>query len=103
MGLQLIETVNEMTDGELEEFLSVVRVKRLAAVVALQQAEDVKLSAELGKLKTKFEKAREMLTKDIVRLDKVVEKVEERMVAVDSLRHEISHVEEMVEIAEARS
>ena len=102
MALELVKTVNEMTNEEVEEMLEGIRVRRLYAVVALQQAENVKLGAELGRLEKRMEKAREMLGKEINRLDNVVEKVEDRLATVAGLREEISHVREMADIVESR-
>lgn len=92
-GLVLQPSVKSVTRAEYEAHIEIVRSRRMVA--AVQYAEGV--NAKLGKIESKLAERRkkhyEMLEREIIRLDQVLEKVESRLAAVDEVDNEIGSIQ----------
>ena len=97
MPLELIPTYDDMSMKQTKEFVEGVRIRRMAAVVAYQQAENLKLSAEKNKITTRLDGQLTMLAKELERLNRVLETVDKRIARIDVLKNELTFVDEMID------
>jgi len=89
MPLILQPSLDDVTRKELEARLEVVRVKRMEAAQIYYTGVNAKLDAVSDKIKVRINGQMEMLNKEILSLDKALEKVEKRIEAVIQLDQEV--------------
>ena len=73
-----------------------VRIRRLLVVYEYQQSLNIKLSAEHNKLKVKLNKQLTLISNDILRLDKLIEKCETRINLIQELTNNRDHLLEIL-------
>jgi hypothetical protein len=95
--LTLIPTLDDLDLPEKERKLEQIRVRRLTLVIQYQKAKSLALSAEYGKVNLRLSRQVEMLEKDIIRLDQLISKCEDRMRQITVLSNEKSFVSDMMQ------
>lgn len=89
-------TMPKLTDGitreQIEEHIETVRLRRLAATVQYHNLRNAKLEGKAGKLGERFDRNMAGLEKDLLALERLEEKVEERLNMLESLTQEMTSV-----------
>lgn len=98
MPLTLVPTFNEMTRQEIEERLSVIRVKRMAVAIQFQQGLQQKLHGEYNKTATKLIAATNRLEKNLQKLDDLLEKCKDDLARCSTLHHQMTQTVDLIEI-----
>lgn len=100
--LILRPTLGDFDRAGIEEFLSIVRAKRMAATVEFFQSKNQKLQKRQEALGGRFEKALEMLDKELTQLDRIADKVDARLAMLQELENEFNDTGERVtEVSDA--
>lgn len=71
-----------------EATLGVVRAIRTAAAIEYTQGEQMKLSLSVDKLEVRLGRQFELLGKDILAVDKAIQRMEDRLAVITGLRHD---------------
>lgn len=95
MPLDLVPALSDLPRAEIEAHLDAVRARRMAAAIEYHHAKNAKLDHESERIQRRIKQQREMLGKEIVALDKALERVEKRLTTVESLMQEHALVGEM--------
>jgi len=78
--------VLDMSDKELEVFLTGIRERRLKAIKIFEEGELLREEARKKHLDKSLEHELKMSQKEIAQLDKVIEKVEKRTVKIRAIK-----------------
>ena len=78
--------VLDMSDKELEVFLTGIRERRLKSVKIFEEGELLREEARKKQLDKSLEHELKMSQKEIAQLDKVIEKVEKRTVKIRAIK-----------------
>lgn len=88
MSLVLKPHIKEMSRSEIEQFISIVQARRLAAAVTYHQTRLEKYRKLSQKQKERLEKRRQMLGKALDACEKAIDTVELRLQQVEEAEHE---------------
>jgi len=89
MPLVLAHSFDEHTRAEIEAHLEQVRSRRMLAAVEYHTGINAKLTYESDKIQKRVAQKYEMLLKEIGQLDRIVEKVENRLAEIEHLKNEL--------------
>lgn len=98
MSLVLAASYDDHTREEIEAHLVQVRARRMVAAIEYANGVNEKLTHESDKIQRRMAKEYEMLGKELVNLEKIEDKVQERLIKLDTLRQELGLVTEMREL-----
>lgn len=82
-------TISEVKEDEYLAMLEGIRERRLKILRQLKEAEEVKRKIKIEKMMEKYAHQIEILQRELTRLDKGIEKCEERMFKIRAMRLEI--------------
>ena len=94
--LVLVKSIKEMDREEIEAHLSLIRMRRMSAALEYAAGKNLKLGKSADKVKQKLERQYDMLGKEIDRLDVMIDKVEQRMIEIESLKQELGMIVESI-------
>lgn len=89
MPLVLQPTMNDGTREDYEEFLEGVRARRLVAAIEYANAKQLRLDTEADAVQRKLSKAIESLGRQLERMEKLDEQIQETMIKVETYRQEV--------------
>ena len=99
MPLTLAPSYDDHTRQQIEDFIDIVRLRRLSAAIEYQQTQKHKLDNESDALRVRLFRNWQQLGKALTRLDVDIEKVESYMANCEALRQEIGLVNDRIELA----
>lgn len=99
MPLILQPSIDSLDRAELEAHIADKRARRMVAAIEYNQGVNAKLSHQQDKIGRKLKAQYEMLLKEMEQFDKAADKVDKRLVTIDSLKSEIGLVTSMIVIA----
>lgn len=88
--LVLRPTLHDLNREGIENYLTIVRAKRMAATVEYFQTKNRKLELRQDALGERIKKQVELLDKDLLALERCEERVESRLGAIQELENEYS-------------
>lgn len=94
MPLVLQKTIREMSREEFEAFLEQVRFTRMAAAIEYHAAKQAKQSKHKSKLDMRLERHYEMLEKDMDKLMRAEEALEDRLTRIEEVKQEMETVDD---------
>lgn len=83
------KTVKEMTDDELDAEIAQRRERRLVSFKVYQEAQELARERKEHQLKNKLDKQLEMYAKELERLDKLLDKLDQRALNIRGVRLEM--------------
>lgn len=89
MPLILAPSFDEHTREQIEQHIDLVRTRRMEAAVTYHTGINAKLSYESDKIQRRVEQKYEMLLKEIGQLDRIIEKVENRLAEIEHFKNEL--------------
>lgn len=98
MPLVLAPSFDDHTREQIELHIAAVQARRMSAAVTYHTGKDAKLAHESDKIQAKIARQYEMLGKELEQMDKVIEKVENRLAGLTHLQNELGMVQEMREL-----
>ena len=98
MPLVLAPSFDEHSRAQIEEHIKQVQSRRMLAAVVYHQGVGAKLSYESDKIQARRQQKYDMLLKEIGQLDRILEKVENRLAEVQHLDNELGLVNDMREL-----
>jgi len=98
MPLVLAPSFDDHTREQIETHIAEVQARRMSAAVEYHTGKDAKLAHESSKIQQRIARQYDMLGKELEQLDKVMEKVENRLAGLTHLKNELGMVEEMREM-----
>lgn len=98
MPLVIQPDIHSVTREQLEAHLTEVRARRMLAAMALIETQNQKLAYLDDKLRRQIMGQNEMLEKEILRLDAMLEKVEARMEKIEMLKSDAAQVADQFEL-----
>lgn len=96
MALVLQPDIHSVSREELEAHIEEVRARRMVAAIEYMEGKNAKLTHEAEKIQRRIKGQYDMLGKEIMRLDSLLEKVEARMVVIESMKQEIGVISDMM-------
>lgn len=87
-GLVLVPSIKDLTREEYEGFIEGAQARRLAAAVVYFETKATKLGKVSEHFQLRIEKQREMLGKQIARIEYDLEKMQQRVDAIHQLEQE---------------
>lgn len=87
--LILVRSIHELTREELENILETLRFRRMQAATALIQGKNAKLAFQAGKYEERIRRHYDMLAKEITSVDRALDKVDKRIVEIETLKQSI--------------
>ena len=84
--------ITKMTERERDDLLTKIRERRLRSVKIYEELSLMKAEARKEQLEGQLNKALEMFTKDLVRVDKAMTSLENRSVKLRSIELEIEQL-----------
>jgi hypothetical protein len=96
MPLILAPSFDDKTREQVEEFIDMVRMRRMASAMEFQQSKRTKLDTEANALEGKLGRAWDQLGKCIARLDADILKAEAYLNTCEMLRSELGIVTEQI-------
>jgi hypothetical protein len=96
MPLILAPSFDDHTREEVEHFIDMVRMRRMASAMEFQQSRRTKLDTEGNALAGKLARAWDQLGKCLVRIDTDIQKAEAYLNACEMLRSELGVVSDLI-------
>lgn len=96
MPLELRKHIGNATREELEAFLTIVQAKRTQAAVEYHETKTAKLETTNQRLKDRIERQCDMLGKNILALDRMMETVQLRMDNIEQMRQEAGFADDEI-------
>lgn len=87
-----LETIDQMTDEEIDARLVGIRERRLAPVKAYEELTLMKAAARRENLEEQLNKQLAMFEKELERADKAIDKIEQRSTKLRAIRLEIEEL-----------
>lgn len=97
MALVLQTSWSELSRKQIEDHLDGVRSRRMVAAIEYNTGQQLKMERQAESVKRRVEQQYDMLQKEILRLDSLIERIEERMVKLNGLQQEFDLLEELRE------
>lgn len=98
MPLVLAPSFDDHTREEIEMHLVAVQARRMEAAVEYHTGKDAKLAHESQKIQNKIAHQYMMLGKEIEQLDRIYEKVNDRLAGLTHLKNELGMVMDLREL-----
>lgn len=96
--LTLQPAITQLTRAEYEEHLEAVRARRMIAAIEYHEGKNAKYQHEADRIQRRMKGQNEMLGKEIMTLDKAIEKVEKRLATIANMDNELGIVKDMIVI-----
>jgi len=96
MPLVLVPALPDLTREQLEAHIEQVRARRMVAAVEYTAGKNAKLTHESEKIQRQVKDQYTLLGKEIERLDKALERVESRMITIETMNQEIGIITGML-------
>lgn len=96
--LTLVPDIREQTREEIEAYLEHVRAKRMVAAVEFYTNKNEKIGHEADKVGRQMLRQKEMLGKELQRLDSALAKVEYRMQTIEAMQQTIGNLTEQMTV-----
>lgn len=97
MALVLAPSFDDHTREQIEVHIAQVQARRMAAAVEYHTGKDAKLAHESDKVQRRIAQKYEMMHKELLALDKAMEKVENRLAELTHLQNELGLISDMRE------
>lgn len=91
--LTLQPTIADYSREEYENRLEGIRARRMVAAVAFYEGKNAKLQHASGIMKVKLEKQLDGLEKDLLQLDKLIERAEGRIARIEGYENDMGLME----------
>jgi hypothetical protein len=98
--LILAPSFDDHTREQVEAFLDMVRIRRVAAAIEYQQGKMNKLRGEEGTLENRLTRAYDQLGKSLERIDKELYRCDELLNKCEMLKGEMGLVHDRITLAE---
>lgn len=98
MPLVLAPSFDDHTREQIEVHIAQVQARRMAAAVEYHTGKDAKLAHESDRIQKRIAQKYDMMQKELLALDKAMEKVENRLAELTHLQNELGLVAEMREM-----
>lgn len=89
MGLVLAPSFDDQTRQQIEDYLSIIRSRRMSAALEYSQGQALKLQHETEKLQAKVNRAYEALGKKLAAAEKAEEALQQALAKCEILRGEL--------------
>jgi uncharacterized protein YecT (DUF1311 family) len=89
MGLILTPSFDDQTRQQIEDYLSIVRSRRMSAALEYHQGQAIKLQHETEKVQGKFNRAYETLARRLAAAEKAEEALNDALSKCEMLRGEL--------------
>lgn len=86
--LVLLPTLGDLDRAEVEQYIGVIRAKRMAATVEYFATKNRKLELKQGAIGERINKQLEMLHKELAALERGEQKVSDRLATIQELMNE---------------
>ncbi len=96
MPLVLAPSFDEHTREQIEAHIAEVQARRMVAAVEYHHGQRDKLVKETDKISARISRYYELLGKEIVQMDRLIEKIEERMQMLTALNNNRALVGDMI-------
>jgi hypothetical protein len=87
--LVLVKPLSEMSREEQEGHMQLIRSRRMVAALEYAAGKNLKLGRSADKVKHKLDHQYDLLGKEIDRLDIAADKVDKRMIEIETLKQEL--------------
>lgn len=82
-------TIEQLTDDQLDEFIDGMRERRMRVYRHYEEAKKLEKEMREGRLRERLAKHLELLEKELNRITRALDKIDERVVKIRALRLEI--------------
>ena len=96
MGLILAPSYDDQTRQQIEDHLSLIRTRRMAAAIEFHAGQHAKLQHESAKIQTRFTRAYELLGKKLVALEKAEQALSDQLAKCEMLRSELGVIDDLI-------
>ena len=96
MPLILAPSFDEHTRVQIEAHIDQVRARRMHAAVVYAEGMNIKLDHESGQIQKRIARHYAMLARDIARLDRLDDAIDERIATLTNLLNEHGLIQDMI-------
>lgn len=97
MPLILSPSFDDHTREQIETHIAEVQARRMSAAVQYHTGKDAKLAHESDKIQNRIARQYDMLGKELEQMDRIIEKVENRLAGLTHLTNELGMVSDLRE------